>query len=473
MNKILLFILLSLVAAGVNSCIEDDFTTSPSDQPTFSVETLDMGVIFTEEGSTTHRFTVYNRASKSISISRIALSGENAGLFRLNIDGLSGETFSGVEIRGNDSIYVFVDAKLPANGETLPVEVTASLDFTTNGETRSVVISAQGQDVTRLKGVVLDVDTRFEAGRPYVVYDSLVVSPGVRLELEPGATLCFHDKAYMAVRGTLVANGTPEAPVTLSGDRTGNVVADISFDLMSNQWTGVFFTHTSRDNVLTGTIIKNTSQGVIVDGDGLAEAPVLTLVNCRLRNSGDLALEVYHAGIRAVGCEFAEASNGVVYLQGGSHVFNHCTFANYYLFTALGGPILQFAHIDADSDDTSGLPYTVADFSNSIVYGNGTDLSHGDFTGTGVTFRRCLLKSEGADDDNFLSCIWGEDPLFYTVREDYIFDYRLREGSPAIGAADPSLTLQEAATDGYGLPRGPQPDLGAYVFTTEVETEAE
>lgn len=469
MNKILSFILFSLLAVGMGACIEDDFTTSPADQPTFSVETLDMGVIFTEEGSTTHRFTVYNHASKSISISRIALSGENAGLFRLNVDGLSGESFSGVEIRGNDSIYVFVDANLPANGESLPVEVTASLDFTTNGETRSVVISAQGQDVTRLYGVVIDADSRLTADKPYIVYDSLVVARDVHVAVDAGARILFHDAAYLAVRGTLIAEGTPEAPVTLSGDRTGNVAADISFDLMSNQWTGVFFTVTSHDNALTNTVIKNTCQGVIVDGDGSASAPVLTLENCRLRNSGDMALEVYHADVRAVGCEFAEASNGVVYLQGGSHVFNHCTFANYYLFTALGGPILQFAHLDGDSDDESGLPYTVADISNSIVYGNGTDLSHGDFSGTGVTFRRCLLKSEGSDDDNFLSCIWGEDPLFYTVREDYVFDYRLREGSPAIGAADPSLTLQEAATDGYGLSRGSQPDLGAYVFTTDVE----
>ena len=82
-----------------------------------------------------------------------------------------------------------------------------------------------------------------------------------------------------------------------------------------------------------------------------------------------------------------------------------------------------------------------------------------------IMIRNCLIKSNGTDDDNFINCIWGEDPLYYTVRNDYIFDYRLRDESPAIAAANPSLTRPEANTDGYGLSRGSQPDLGAYVYT--------
>ena len=110
-----------------------------------------------------------------------------------------------------------------------------------------------------------------------------------------------------------------------------------------------------------------------------------------------------------------------------------------------------------------------AEISNCIFYGNGSEFSHGDLTGSQVFLRRCLIKSEGTDDANFLNCIWGEDPLYYTVREEYIFDYRLKPESPAIAAADPALTLPEAATDYYGLSRGPQPDLGAYVFTAPEE----
>ena len=476
MKKILHIIAIAVAAVaaltGLNSCIEDGFTTSEADQPVFAVDTLDLGEVFTEEPTMVHRFVVYNRAKKSISISRIAVSGENAGLFRLNVDGFGAEEFHDVEIRGEDSIFVFVDANLPSNGTMEPVKVTASLDFTTNGVTRSVVLAATGVDAHRLQAEVLTEDTHFVADRPYIVYDSLVVSPDCRLTLDAGVKLCFHDGAYMAVRGTLEADGTVEQPVTLCGDRMGNVAADIPYDLMSNQWLGLFFTHTSHDSRLTNTVVKNTIQGVTIDGEATeaGEAPMVTLLNCRLRNSGTYALLSFHGGVKAVGCEFAEAGAGVVYLEGGSHTFNHCTFANYYLFTAIGGPILQFAHLSATlDDDGTGLPYTRADFTNSIIYCLGSDISHGDLEGTAVTFSRCLFKSEGTDDANFINCLWGADPLYYTVREDYYFDYRLMPDSPAIGAADPALTLPEAATDGYGLARGAAPDLGAYVYQPQAQ----
>ena len=450
------------VLGMLTSCIEDGFSSSPSDQPTFSVDTLQMGVIFTEQPSTTHRFTVYNRAGKSISISKISLSGENAQLFRLNVDGFSGREFHNVEIRANDSIYVFVETTLPANDRTVAVEVAASLDFVTNGVTRSVTIAAQGRDVKRLRAETLVSDTRFEAGKPYQIFDSLVVAKGVTLTIDPGAELFFHDGAMMVVRGTLKAAGEAGNEIIFAGDRTGNVAADISFDLMSNQWIGMFFTNTSRTNELSYAHVCNTWQGVTVDGAFSDEPVEMKMINSRLRNSGGLALEVYHANISAYGCEFAEASDGVVYLQGGEHVFNHCTFSNYYLFSAVGGAILQMSHIDADSDDESGLPYTKAEVSNSIIYGLGSDLNHGDFEGTEIYLRRCLLRSEGTDDNNFINCMWGTDPGFLTERSEYYFDYRLHDDSPAVGSADPALTAPEAAVDRYGIERGMTPNIGAY-----------
>lgn len=456
--RFLLLFFFAALAAGLSSCIEDGFTTSPSDQPTFSVDTLDLGVIFTEQASTTHRFVVYNRASKGINIDRISLSGDNARLFRLNVDGFSGPDFSNVEIRAKDSIFVLVETTLPANDRTVPVEITARLDFLTNGVEQSVVLAATGRDVTRLRAVTVDTDTRLTAERPYQIYDSLVVAEGATLTVDPDAELYFHDGAMMVVRGRLVAVGSPDHEITFAGDRTGFVAADIPFDLMSRQWTGMFFTPTSKGNRLDYCLVKNTWQGVTVDSSDL------TMINTRLRNSGGYALETYHSAISAYGCEFAEAASGAVLLHGGSHLLDQCTLANYYLFSALEGPILQFGHLDAESDDASGLPYLQARISNCIIYGNGKDISHGDLTGTGVYLRRCLLKSKGTDDDNFISCIWDQDPLFYTVREDYVFDYRLREGSPAIGAADPALNAPEAATDRYGSQRGAVPDLGAYVY---------
>ena len=152
-------------------------------------------------------------------------------------------------------------------------------------------------------------------------------------------------------------------------------------------------------------------------------------------------------------------------LVGAAHRFDQCTFANYYLFSAIGGANIQFGLLKADEENPGGLPLITAEFTNSIVYGNGTSLSHGDLSGTGVFFRYCLIKEAGTDDANFISCIWDKDPLYYTVREDYIFDYRLKPESPAIGAGSAQLMLPESAIDYYGRQRGTRPDLGAYVYT--------
>lgn len=449
---------------AITSCIEDEISSNSSDQPTFSVDTLKMGAIFTETGTPTHSFTVYNKHDKIININEIKFRDNEAEMFRINVDGMSGKSFQNVEIRPNDSIYVFVEATLTANNSNTPITVERHLDFITRGITKTVVITAEGQDVNRKHGVVIDNDTRFTADKPYQIFDSLVVKQGATLTIDPGVTLYFHNNAIMRVDGTLVSNGTPQQPVNFTGDRIDNVVNDIPFDLMSGQWAGLEFTSTSRNNYMTHTSIRNTMWGVVVDSVGTQDNPALTLINCRLRNSQEFALAAIHSDIKAVGCEIADAATGVIYLQGGNHTLNHCTFANYYLFSALGGAAIQLSHINAESDDQSGLPYMTADISNSIIYGNGSDISHGDLTGTTVTLRYCLLKSEGSDDNNFLCCLWGKDPLYYTVRNEYIFDYRLKNESPAIGAAYLQYTLPEAQYDWYGLPRGVKPDLGAYVY---------
>ena len=455
-------------------CIEDGYTTSPSDQPRFSTDTLSLGTVFTEQPTVTSRFTVHNPHSKQLSISDISLSGNDADAFRINVDGISGERFSDVDIRGKDSIFVLVEATFPEGSSPLS-RFEASVDFTTNGVTNSVVLVAEGQNVVRIYGETLTADTEFTTELPYQIFDSLVVAPGATLTLQPGSELCFHDKASLIVRGRLLSEGTVEKPVNLRGDRTGNVVGDISFDIMSRQWTGVFFTSTSQGNVLKHTDVRNTVQGITVEGDGSGtlSAPQLYMLNSRLHNSGALVLEAYHSAVKAVGCEFAEGADGLVYLQGGKALFNHCTFANNYLFAAISGAALQFAHIYDDEktglDDGSGLPYLEADISNSIIYGIGADVSHGDLTGSEIYLRRCLMRSGGSDDDNFIECLWESDPLYYTVRNDYLFDYRVKPESPAIGAADEALTLPEARIDAYGFERTLPAEVGAYVFTLPEE----
>ena len=456
MKTLLRIIFAFVVLSAFSGCIEDGIDNSPSAQPEFSVDTLRLGVVFTDQPTPTSRFMVYNRHDKIISISNISLRNPD-GAFRINVDGFSGSTFSNVEIRPNDSIYVFVEATLPANGVPSLTDLNEMIDFTTNGVTRSVVINASGQDVERMRGVIVESDMRLDAAYPYQVFDSLVVAPGATLTIPEGVTLHFHDKAFMRVEGTLITHGTPERPVNMAGDRTGNVVADISFDLMASQWEGVVFAPESRGNSLSHTVIRNTVSGVVADS--LSQ---VTMLNCRLRNSAGYSLVGRYADIALTGCEVAEAADGVMALVGGKARIANCTFANYYLFAALRGAGVQLYHLNADNDVESGMPYMDADFTNCIFYGNGTDFYPSDLTGSAVTVRRSLLKSNGSDDANFIDCIWGEDPLYFTVRSDYYFDYRLQPESPARNVGYAAFVPADGDRDFYGVERGAMPHLGAY-----------
>lgn len=457
------------MTALLPACIEDSFSTSPSDQPTFSTDTLKLGEVFTAQGTPTHRFIVHNRHDKMMNISYIGFRDDAEGHFRLNVDGISGREFNNVEIRANDSIFVFVETTLPENGSDELIDVKRHIDFVTNGITSTVVVTAQGQDAIRYSDLTLTENTTFTYGRPYLITGKLVVPEGITLTLAEGARLRMHDKAEIVVDGTLRANGTPEKPVQITGDRDGYVAAQIPYELMSGQWGGIYFAPTSRDNVIINASIRNSSYGLYLDSIAPGTSPALTMVNSQVRNTTSRVLTAYHSDVKLIGCELTEASDGILLLIGGKHIVNHCTIANYYLFTALGAPSIEFSHIDAETDDASGLPFCSAEFTNSIIYGNGTLLSHGDLSGMDVYFRRCLIGVNGTDDDNFIDVIWDEDPMFYTVRQEYLFDYRLKPESPAIGAAFDTYDIYGLTNDRYGAAITSPSDLGALKFVAPTE----
>lgn len=459
-----IYTIICVLCAALWSCIDDSITTSPSAQPLYSTDTLRIGYTFAGEGTPTRTFKVHNRNSKGISISSIALREADSDVsWRINVDGIAGTNFANVDIRANDSIFVLVEATFPQNPAPGKVEFNAHLDFVVNGVESTVVLNAVSENVTTIDALDVAADITLTAENPYRVMQSIVVQPGATLTLDPGVRLHFHDKALMKIDGTLVSNGTVQAPVTMDGDRFDQVVGRIPYDIMSGQWRGIEFGPESTDNCLTHTVVRNTVEGVRYvqrQSEDPVSEPELTLIRSRLTNSQTTVLSSEARNITAIGCEFSEGGAGLVSLASGRHVLNHCTLSNNYLFAAITGAALTLAGQEIS-----------ADIANCIIYGLGADVTPGTLDNMDVMLRRCLIRSNGTDDNNFIETIWGQDPLYYTVREDYFFDYRLRPGSPAIGAADPLLTMPEAYTDFYGRERSAtMPDLGAYVFT---EPEAE
>ena len=274
------------------------------------------------------------------------------------------------------------------------------------------------------------------------------------------------------MRGTLIAAGEQGRPVILRADRLDNVAGEIPFDLMAGQWDGILLERQSFGNEFRYTVMKGSSTGVTADSCGTLDKRKLYLFNSELHNSSGSVLSSRHSWIDADGCEFSDSKDGVVNLTGGKHTFNNCTFANYYLFDAVTSPILSLWYVLPD-DKLYENPLMSARFNNCIVYGNASDISEGDLTGSDVLLQYCLLRSSGEDDSNFINCVWGGDPMFYTVREDYIFDYRLRNGSDAIGMGSHELCPPEVQYDIYGNDRFATGtvDIGAYVWIPATEEE--
>ncbi len=466
---ILIFAAIAFMA--LTSCIEDDFTTSNSDVLEFSTDTLAFDTVLTEEGTATRRFMVYNRHKKMVNISSITLDGSSQVRFYLNVDGVSSESFSNVEIRGEDSIFIFVEAYINPTGDDLPVEMEDKIRFVTNGVEQQVVLTAWGQDVTRLHSPVIDTDTHLSGIKPYVIYDTLRVAQGATLTLDAGTTLMFHDKSGMVVDGTLVAAGEQGNEINLRGDRLDNVVGGSDYDIMSGQWDGIRFTASSSGNEMRYVNMRGSSSGVVIDSTGIGQRK-LYLFNSVLHNSSSSVLTSRHAWVEATGCEFSDAAEAVVALTGGYAKFAQCTFANYYLFDVITGSILTLNYLLPDDSDGSA-PLMDGTFDNCIFYGNASEITPGDLTGSTVLIRNCLFGADGSDDNNFINCVWGGDPLFYTVREEYIFDYRLKPESDAIGSGDASLLPEGAETDRYGVNRfiNGGIDIGAYTWVNPDNTE--
>ena len=464
MKHIFLGLLTAVVTVLVlSSCINDDFTTSQNDVLSFSTDTVTFDTVMTKQGTATKQFVIYNKSKKQVNISSIKVAGISSARFYLNVDGTKATEFHDIEVRGEDSIYVFVEGFIDELSSTDLKEFNDRIDFVTNGVNQSVVLMAWGQDVIRLKGDTIKQDTHFTAERPYLIYDSLTVAENATLTIDAGATLLFHDGAWIKALGVIKALGTQEKPVTLRGDRLDHVVGQISFDIMSGQWGGIVLYN--YGNEFQYVDMHSSSWGLQVGSADPAKMS-LHLFNSVLHNSSSYVLLASNAWVEAEGTEFRDAPEGVAVFIDGKVRLTQCTFANFYLFSAIKGSNITLFNQD-EAKQFAPMDCRVV---NCISYGLGYDIndiaSSKKIVGTSIYFYNTLFKSSGNDDTHFFNCVWEGDPKFYVDREKYIFDYRLMNESAAIGKGDRSLCPEVARYDRYGQDRFSRDaiDLGAYVW---------
>ena len=480
-DKIPFLLILSVIIVACND--DTDFSSNPSHRLTFSGDTIAFDTLFTDVPSSRGGMMVYNNNDEALRISSVELlSGGESG-FRVLVDGQYGTFMQDIELWSNDSLFLFAELTPPRNGAATPMKVEDRLRFTLeSGVQQDIVLLAYGRDVSFMRAVAVNSDSVITAGH-YVVYDSLVVAPGATLTIEPGATLYFHDKVPMVVRGSLSAVGTKEQPVIFRGDRTDNIFSYLPYDRLPGQWDGIVLASTSNGNKFEYCDIHSANYGIKMEaGDSTVQR--LAMNASRLENFYGNALELVQAHARVTNTLLANAGGNCVKIVGGKVSFIHCTIANFFVYK-----VRDVALTLHNSYGTTPAPLYGADFVNCVITGSKKDELMGYLSNLGDTVPHCknyhfentLINTVVGEDENFVNVTVDESETspfaaehFRTIDHDiFLYDFHLTEGSTArsIGG-DALLDDEKLRYDKDGVVRDSGfVDAGCYQFVAAEENE--
>lgn len=439
----------------------------------FTLDTVFFDTVFTTIGTVTESFRIKNPHNRFVKIEEIYLAGGPGSVFRINVDGEPGTTFSGIEIAPRDSMYVFVEATLDPNGSGDILRIQDSIVFLTNGNIQDIDLVAWGQDVHILREEELEGDVIWEADKPYLIIDYVYVDTFASLTIEPGVTVHLHRDALLFVDGSLEISGSMEEPVRFMGDRLEEFYED-----KPGQWGLIYMSSLSSGNRIDYAEITGGTLGILISAPPeTGRQPDLEISNTiinHMSSNGIYALNARITGSNLVVGDCGGSCAGLYF--GGSYDFTHCTFYNswpsWYSNRQLPALLLTDYFANLDSTGTTLVIYTggtfeQARFRNSIIYGNERmELGIESYDGRPLNYQfdHCLTKilTDSLDytsDPLFSGIINYENPLLDSVPVRYAPDTL----SPAIDAGLPAYaTGVPFDLNGNNRLDDDAPDLGAY-----------
>lgn len=411
----------------------------------FSTDTLTFDTVFTSIGSFTNSFKIYNNQNQPIVLSEIKLAGGQASPFRMNVDGLPGKEFHDIEIAANDSIYVFVAVTIDPTTGNLPFLVEEKVQVTLNEKQFQLPLEAYGQDAHYIVDSVLTT-ANWVNDKPYVIIHSALVDSAQTLTIQKGCRIYMHQDSKLYVAGTLLVYGTKKDSVIFQGDRLDR--SYFGYKDFPGEWGGLVFTKGSVWNNLNYCVIKNAGNATgfgypsaihVSNVDVIDTHPMLELTNCSIYNSAGYGVIAFASQLR-FGNTLIHSCNQqcLALVEGGSHEFNYCTFANY---GALGvnhaqEPTLAAINFRETAPSTySGTDLSAA-FHNCLIYGSLDDevaFNKLDNWGCSILLNHCLIRRSTAlpsyvQNNNTLI---NQDPQF---RSSGKFDFHVESSSPAKNA---------------------------------------
>ncbi|MGY0407318.1 MAG: hypothetical protein ACWIPJ_03040 [Polaribacter sp.] len=485
------------VLISMNSC-RKDFSTIPSfGYFDFSRDTVFLDTVFTNIGSATYNLKVYNRGKKSITIPKIKLEKGSTSNYRLNVDGIPGKEFTNIDILPKDSIYVFIETTVDVSKETNPL-YTDKILFDNGNKQQHVDLVTLVEDAnfifprknpismkidralingtpTTIKGRFLkNTELTFSNTKPTVIYGYAAVPANKTLTVEAGARIHFHKNSGLIItnKASLKVNGTLSEKVIFEGDRLEN-----SYSKIPGQWGAIWMQAGCKNNEIKNAQIKNGIIGILIDSIGSNNTPTLKLENTEIYNHSNFGILARESNIEANNVVIGNAGRAsLVATAGGTYIFTHCTFANYWnnsirqLPTVLINNFFTYIN-DAGKEITETRNLNKANFSNCIFDGNNNMefiLEKADGSGLfNYSIQNCLIKFEDTSksfvgvpeldftNPNYKNIILNGNPDFRNPQNN---DFSIGENSDAISKAIKTPFF----LDILGVERIINPDIGAY-----------
>jgi len=452
---------------------EDSVDNNPSIQLSFSSDTIIFDTVFSTIGSITEQIRVYNTSDNKISISSIRLANGANSRYSINVNGEPGTNFQDVEIRGNDSIFLFAKVTIDPNDDTNPFIVTDSIVFETNGNQQDIDLVAWGQNaryilwnrnpanLPKYRIVAGEgVDTTWTNELPIVVYGFAVVDSTGSLTIEAGTKVHFHSGSGLWIYkgGSLKVMGTQEEPVYFQGDRLEGFYSDLP-----GQWDRIWINEGAVDNEINYAIIRNGFIGLQLETLQEYMGNQLFINNTIIENMSGAGILTRYYFVAGQNCVIANCGQYALALTlGGGYDFRQMTIGNYWRdgIRTTESVYLNNYFIDQNKQVVA-YPF-FANIANSVIYGNQKDElviddSVAEFL---YTFDHCLIKTDMniAQDTNFKFIIKNEDPLFVDQTTNNLQPDSL---SPVIGAGSFEIA-NTVPFDINGNSRTERPDMGAY-----------
>ena len=497
------------IIISVSSCRDDFEFEMSSGNLEFSTDTLYLDTVFSNIGSSTYQFKVYNRSDEDISIPSVGLVQGDLSKYRLNVDGVPGKSFQDVEILAKDSIFVFVEITADISeitSQNLQFLYTDQIQFDSgtiqqsvelvtlvqdavflfperfdDGTTEELVLGQDpdGNDIV-IEGFFLDdSELVFTNEKPYVIYGYAAVPATKTLEIQAGARVHFHDNSGIIVAntGSIQANGQLsmdqellEGEIIFEGDRLEPAFADVP-----GQWGAIWMTQGSTSNSFNHVTIKNATLGLLMDSNDGTANPTLTIKNTQIYNSSNVGLLARTGFVEAENLVVNNSGQVSVNLSlGGRYSFKHCTIANFWQNSFRNFPALLIENQLETQDQIFVSDLVEATFSNCIVYGNErveVGFNNAEEATFNFKFENSLLRIDPFNsslldlpeydfDDltKYENSLLNEDPLFLDTQLNQLI---ISNESPAVNLGNTG-TAAEVPFDIMGISRTANPDAGAY-----------